>query len=56
MQLAYSDLCIYVHVMRQGEPTQAPKSPAAVKGGGAGGRDSARPVGIQAVRESDETL
>lgn len=41
---------------RQGEPMQAPKSPAAMKGADRGGRDSARPVGIQAVRESDETL
>ena len=43
-------------VVRQGEPTQPPKSPAAIKAGGGGGRDSARPMGIQAARESDETL
>ena len=46
-----------VRVMRQGEATQAPRSPAAIKAGShGGGGNPARPVGIQAVRESDETL
>ena len=56
MHLACSGSCIQVRAVRQGEPTKAPKSPAAMKGGNRGGRDSAHPVGIQAVRESDETL
>ena len=49
--------CMRVRAMRQGEETQAPRSPAAIKAEShRGGGDLARPVGIQAVRESDETL
>ena len=56
MHLACSGSYTCLRAVRQGEPMQAPKSPAAMKGADRGGRDSSRAVGIQAVRESDETL